>query len=153
MSRQNDEDQTGIIGLVKETAEGLGKLLGDHVRLARIELVADIKGYSRDVAILVVAAVVVIIGYAFAWVAGGLALARLIGGPLAFGVIAFVHLVAGAVAAAVAARRARATRPLQGTSTEVERSVRALKHPVLPPPSINSHGPNGNGPHHAGRRV
>jgi|SRR6478609_3020576 len=150
MSRRGDEDQTGIIGLVKETAEGLGKLLGDHVRLARIELVADIKGYGRDVAMLVVAAVVVIIGYAFAWVAGGLALARVIGGPLAFALIAFVHLVAGAIAATVAARRARGSRPLQGTANEVERSVRALKHPVLPPPSIN--GPV-NGPHHVGRRA
>jgi predicted anti-sigma-YlaC factor YlaD len=146
MSRRGDEDQTGIIGLVKETAEGLGKLLGDHVRLARIELVADIKGYGRDVAMLVVAAVVVVIGYAFAWVAGGLALARLIGGPLAFALIAFVHLVAGAIAAVVAVRRARGTRPLQETANEVERSVRALKHPVLPPPTLN-------GPHNVGRRV
>ena len=145
MSRHSDEDQTGIIGLVKETAEGLGKLLGDHVRLARIELVADIKGYSRDVALLVVASVIVIIGYAFAWVAGGLALARVIGGPLAFGLIAFVHLVAGAIVAVVAARRARGNRPLQETAAEVERSVRALKHPALPPPSINGNG--------AGRRL
>jgi hypothetical protein len=149
MARHNDEDQTGIIELVKETAEGLGKLLGDHVRLARIELVADIKSYGRDIGVLVAAAVVVIIGYAFAWVAGGLALARVIGGPLAFGAVALLHLVAGGIAAVVVAKRARAVRPLQGTATEVERSVRALKHPALPPPAIN----RADGAHQAGRRI
>jgi uncharacterized membrane protein YqjE len=137
MPRRGDEDQTGIIGLVKETAEGLGKLLGDHVRLARIELVADIKGYARELALLLTAAVVLIVGYAFAWLAIGLVLARAIGSPLAFGAIAAVHLLAGTIAAVVAARRARATRPLQETALAVERSVRALKHPMLPPPSIN----------------
>jgi Putative Actinobacterial Holin-X, holin superfamily III len=137
MSRRGDEDHTGIIGLVKETAEGLGKLLGDHVRLARIELVADVKSYARELTVLVTALVILSVGYAFGWVAVGLALTRVIGAPLAFAAIAALHLVAGAIAAVVAVRRARATRPLQETALAVERSVNALKHPVLPPPSIN----------------
>jgi hypothetical protein len=137
MSRRGDEDQTGIIGLVKETAEGLGKLLGDHVRLARIELVADIKSYARGLILLLSAVVILMVGYTFAWIAIGLVLTRAIGGPLAFAAIAGVHLIAGAIAAVVAARRARATHPLQETALAVERSVQALKHPVLPPPSIN----------------
>ncbi len=147
MSRHNDEDQTGIIGLVRETAEGLGKLLGDHVRLARIELVADVKSYTRGLAVLLTAVVILIVGYAFAWIAGGLALARLIGAPLAFALIAAVHLVAGAIAVVIAMRRARATHPLQETANAVERSVQALKQPILPPPSLNS--PT----HHQGRHA
>jgi uncharacterized membrane protein YqjE len=149
MSRRSDEDQTGIIGLVRETAEGLGKLLGDHVRLARIELVADVKSYTRELSLLLTAVVILILGYAFAWIAGGLALARVIGGPLAFGAVAAVHLIAGGFAAAAAARKARATRPLQGTAAEVERSVRALKNPALPPPSFNRSDGSGN---HLGRQ-
>src|SRR5262245_15677026 len=125
MSRRGDEDHTGIIGLVKETAEGLGKLLGDHVRLARIELVADIKTYARELTLLLTAVVILLVGYAFAWIAIGLVLARAIGAPLAFAAIAVVHLIAGGIAAVVAARRARATRPLQETALAVERSVNA----------------------------
>lgn len=137
MSRRGDEDQTGIIGLIKETAEGLGKLLGDHVRLARIELVADVKSYARELTLLLSAVVILLVGYAFAWIAVGLVLTRVIGGPLAFAAIAAVHLLGGAIAAAVAVRRARATRPLQETAAAVERSVQALKHPALPPPALN----------------
>ena len=67
--------------------------------------------------LLLSAVVILLVGYAFAWIAGGLALARVIGGPLAFAADrrAFISL-AGAIAAVVAMRRARATRPLQETA-------------------------------------
>jgi hypothetical protein len=49
----------GIIALVKETASGFGQLVGDHIRLARLEMTADAKSYVRDVAMLLCAGFVV----------------------------------------------------------------------------------------------
>jgi hypothetical protein len=126
---RGSEDSDGIISLVKETADGLGRLIGDHVKLARVELVADAKSYARGGGLLVGAAMILLLGYAMAWIAGALALARVIGAPLAFGAVALLHLVAGGVALAAAARRIRRTHLMDDTAAEVSRSVGALAAP------------------------
>ena len=120
------EHGDGIIALVKETASGLGQLVGDHIRLARIEMTADAKTYVRDVSTLLVGAFIVAAGYGLACVAGGLALARLIGGPLAFACLAFLHLLAGGIALALMVRKMKRVQLMQETKHEVTRSVSAL---------------------------
>ena len=95
-SRQvEDEEREGIVGLVRETVDGLRTLIGDHIKLARVELVADLKSYGRGVAVLAVAGVVLAVGYVFAWIAAAFGLARPGGAPLAFGAVAALHLVVG----------------------------------------------------------
>jgi hypothetical protein len=128
-SRQSEEGD-GIISLVKETADGLGRLIADHVKLARIEIVADAKTYGRDLTALVVASLVVVLGYGFAWTAGALALGRVIGAPIAFGAVALLHLVAGLVALTSAVRKMRKARLMRETASEVSRSVTALSGPI-----------------------
>jgi hypothetical protein len=130
-STGNDHERDGFIALVKETADGLGRLIADHIKLARTEIVADAKSYGRDVGVVAAGVFVLALGYAFAWVAVALALRRVIGGPLAFAAIAALHLVAGAIGVAAAARAMRRTPPLLGTRAEVSRSVAALSAPPL----------------------
>jgi hypothetical protein len=121
-----DPERDSLIALVRETAEGLGRLVGDHIKLARTEIVADAKSYGRDLGVLGAAVFVLVLGYGLACVAAALALGRVIGAPLAFAAVAGVHLVAGGAAAFAAARAMRRTPPLLGTRTEVNRSVAAL---------------------------
>jgi hypothetical protein len=134
-ARENDNGD-GIIGLVRETADGLGRLIADHIKLARLEIVADAKSYARETTLLLIGAGVALIGYGFAWVAAALALGRLIGAPLAFACVAALHLVAGGIALAGASRRMKRKRLMQESASEVSRSVDALARS----PQINGNG-------------
>ena len=131
MSRQAGHDAPeGVVGLLKETADGLGQLIADHIKLARLELAADMRSYGQGVATLAMAGGIILLGYAFAWVAIALALARLWGAPIAFGAVAALHLVAGAIAVATAIKRMKGTRLMRDTANEVSRSVDALTQPL-----------------------
>jgi hypothetical protein len=127
MTRLQPRDEgDGIVSRLKETADGLGQLVSDHVKLARIELVAEAKSHGRGVAVLAVAATVLVIGYAFAWTAAGLALATVVGAPLAFVIVAAPHLIAGLWGLVYAVRKMQQTRILPESAVEAARSVSAL---------------------------
>jgi hypothetical protein len=130
-STGGDHEGDGLIALVKETADGLGRLIADHIKLARTEIMADARSYGRDVGVLGAAVFVLALGYALACVAGALALGRVIGAPLAFAGVGALHLVAGGIGLGAALRAMRRTPPLLGTRTEVSRSVAALSAPPL----------------------
>ena len=99
--RMRGDDDDGIIALVKETASGFGQLVGDHIRLARIEMTADAKSYARDVGMLVDRRRSSSPS-ATGWPASpaALALARIMGGPLAFACLALLHVLVGGIALA-----------------------------------------------------
>lgn len=127
MTRLQPRDEgDGIVARLKETADGLGQLVSDHVKLARIELVAEAKSYGRGVAVLAVAAIVLVLGYAFALTAAGLALATLVGAPLAFVIVAAPNLIAGVLGLVYALRKMHQTRILPESGVEAARSVSAL---------------------------
>ena len=135
MPRDTREEGDGIIALVRETADGLGKLIADHVKLARVELVSDARFYVRDLAVMAAAGVVLLVGYVIGLLAAGLALGRAINNtPLAFAAVAAVHLIAGAIGLVVGAKRAKRVRLMHDTAEEVSRSVSALRgrEPVRP---------------------
>jgi hypothetical protein len=119
-------DSDGIITLVKEAASDFGQLVADHIRLARVEMTADAKSYARDVAMLLVGAFILAAGYGLACIAGGLALARVMGGPLAFASLAFLHLLVGGIALALMVRKMKRLQLMQETKLEVSRSVDVL---------------------------
>ena len=119
-------DSDGIITLVKEAASDFGQLVADHIRLARVEMTADAKSYARDIAMLLVGAFILATGYGLACIAGGLALAMVIGGPLAFASLAFLHLLVGGIALALMVRKMKRLQLMQETKLEVSRSVNAL---------------------------
>jgi hypothetical protein len=121
-----DDGDGSIIALVKETASGFGQLVGDHIRLARLEMTADAKSYVRGAGLLLAAGFILAIGYGLACIAAGTALARLMGAPLAFVCLAVLHLAVGAVALALVMRRMKDVQLMQETKHEVSRSVSVL---------------------------
>lgn len=124
------EEREGIVGLIRETVDGLRDLIADHIKLARLELVADAKTYGRSIAVLVVAGLVLAIGYVFGLIAGALALARIWGAPLAFGAVAALHLVGGGIAVIWAVGKMKRTRPMHDTVAEAKGSINALARPL-----------------------
>ena len=123
---EGDDSSDGIISLVKETASGLGQLVADHIRLARLEMTADAKSYARDIGMLLAGGFILAVGYALGCIAAGTALARVIGAPLAFLALALLHMAVGIIALIVIAGRMKHVQLMQGTKHEVSRSVNAL---------------------------
>src|SRR5215468_6528943 len=134
--RDSDEHGDGIIALVKETADGLGQLVADHIKLARLEMTADARGYVRDLGTLFTGALVLAIGYGLACIAAGTALARVMGAPLAFAVLGVVHIVIGLFVLAAALRKMKRAQLMHGTKQEVSRSVGILSGRAL---AVRSH--------------
>jgi uncharacterized membrane protein YqjE len=130
LQHTESEEREGIVGLIRETVDGLRDLIADHIKLARLELVADAKTYGRSIAVLVVAGLVLAIGYIFGLIAGALALARIWGTPLAFAAVAALHLVVGGIAVIWAVGKMKRTRPMHDTVTEAKGSISALARPL-----------------------
>jgi len=131
MPRVNDGD--GFIALVRETADGLGRLIADHIKLARVEMVADAKEASRRMGLLAAAGTVIGVGHLFVWVAVALALRKAIGAPLAFLAVGGLHVVVGGIVLLMLVRRMRRARVLNQTVSEVGRTVTALRAQVTGP--------------------
>jgi len=109
------EESDGIIALVKETADGFGHLIAEHVKLARLELVADAKASGRKIAVIALIVPILFVGYALACVGLAMLLAPSLGAAYAF-----------FLAIAIAASRLRRVHPLNETAQEVSRSVEAI---------------------------
>jgi hypothetical protein len=101
------------------------------VKLARVELAADARIYGGEIALLVVAGTLVVIGYIFGWVAAALALAHLCGAPGSFALVAAFHLIVGPIGFALILRKMRRTRLMRESGIEAARSVRALTAPLV----------------------
>jgi hypothetical protein len=123
---ERGDHEGGLIALVRETASGFGQLVADHIRLARLEMTADAKSYVRDGSMLLIGGFVLAVGYGMACLAAGLALSRVIGGPMAFAGLALLHLLVGAIALGAIVRRMKRARLMQGTKEEVNRSISVL---------------------------
>jgi uncharacterized membrane protein YqjE len=126
LQHAGNEEREGIVGLIRETVDGLRDLIADHIKLARLELVADAKTYGRSIAVLVVAGLVLAIGYIFGLIAAALGLARLWGTPVAFAAVAGLHLVVGGIAVIWAVGKMRRTQPMHDTVTEAKGSITTL---------------------------
>ncbi len=99
----------GLIGSVRETADALGRLTVEHLRLARLEMRSDLRAMGQHAAALAVLVALAVVGYGLAM--AGFAL--LLGGSTATGVplliIGAAHLAtAGAILAMLVAGTFRA---------------------------------------------
>lgn len=124
-----------IATLVGRMADGLGKLVSQHIELARAELAQDVRGMGVDVASIAVFVPFVLVGYLF--VCGALAalLAQWLGWAGALAVVGGVNLVGGGLGIFRAVERLRTRDVMSHTSQELNRSVTALT--TLPPLGAN----------------
>jgi len=79
---------------------------------------------------LALAIVLLLIGYVFACTAAALALAHLVGTPLAFVIVAAPNLIVGAIGVVAGTRRVQQTPLLPESGAEMARTVNALTHPL-----------------------
>jgi hypothetical protein len=128
------EDATALSALLKETADSLGVLFADHLKLARIELETDARIYAGALGVSLAAGALLLFGYAFAGAALALALAKLWGAPVAFALVAAAHLVGAALSLGAVSRKVQRTKVMRESIFEARRSVRALAHPSLAHP-------------------
>ena len=124
------EAPSPVRALLQETAENLGTLFADHLKLARVELETDVRIYAGAMGISLAAGVLLLVGYVFACAAVVNLLARLWGAPAGFGVVAGVHFLAGGLGLGAVSRKLQRTKVLRESIVEVRRSVRALAQPM-----------------------
>jgi hypothetical protein len=109
----------GVIGLARETADALGRLTVEHLRLARLEMKSDLRAMGRQAGRMAVMIALAIVGYGLAM--AGLALvlggSTATGGPLL--IIGLAHLATAGVVIAVAVVRLRRVRPMNATAEEM----------------------------------
>jgi hypothetical protein len=124
------DDAAGVSRLLEETADSLRELIGDHLKLARIELATDARIYAGALGVSLIAALLLLVGYLFAWGAAACLMARSWGAPAALGVVAGFHLTAGALSLGAVSRKVWHTKVMRETVREARRSVRTLVHPI-----------------------
>lgn len=116
-------DGDSIIALIKETADGFGHLLADHIKLARLELVADVKSYGRQVALIALIVPILFIGYIVVCFGLAALLARWLGHAGALFLVGGSHIAIGAVAIGIAIARLRRAQPMSESVEEMSRSM------------------------------
>jgi hypothetical protein len=126
MATNATEKTDGVVQLVRQTADDLVDLVGQHLKLARLELTADLLAAARSARATVLLALLATVGYALAM--AGLAL--LVGGrrdvAVAFVAVGLVHIGIGGLGVLFRANRARGTRLMSASAHEAKRSLATL---------------------------
>lgn len=126
---RKDDSDGSIASLVSRMADGMGKLVSQHLALAKLELTEDAKAVGGEVAKVAVFLPFVLVGYALLMVALSVVLARWLGLAGGFAVVGGLNLAGGAAAAGLAVARLRSRKLLTGTVTELERTSERLTAP------------------------
>lgn len=121
-----ESDRGGIAGSLGKLADGIGKLVTNHLALARLELGADLKALGADAARVAAFLPFVVIGYAVLMAALSVFLGRYLPLDGALAVVGFVNLAGGAAGIWLALRRMKARRVLGGSLDELKVSAAAL---------------------------
>lgn len=123
---QQREGGDSIVALFKETADSVGHLIGDHIKLTRLELHADLKTSFRRLLGLAIPLLFGMLGYAILCMGLAIALGRQMGLVSSLCLVGGVHLSGAAGAGAIAVRRLRGLNLMTETAQEFNRSVTAL---------------------------
>jgi hypothetical protein len=122
----------GATSLVREAALDLAHLLGQHVKVAQLELKAELRSMGRRASIIAMLAALLALGYGLVMVG----LAAVIGGHPATGiplvVIGAVHAVGGGVGLVVVRLRKPGTQIMNTSTTAMARSLEALEEATAP---------------------
>ncbi|HEY0712271.1 MAG TPA: phage holin family protein [Polyangia bacterium] len=130
MKKSPTSQSDGILGLVREAIDGLGDLVGQHLSLARLELVSDLRAVGRRTKRSLIFGVLAFFGYGLALVG----LAVFLGGQRAIGawlmLFGGIHL-AGAGIVFLLGRARESGKKLMDTNLEqVGESIATLQRAV-----------------------
>src|SRR5579863_6856928 len=112
--------------LVKETVDGLGHLVAEHVRLSKLELLENFQVMIRQAVRVAVVIGFAFVGYVFVWAGVVAFLEPALGFANAAFLVGGLHLVGGAIGLLLALAKLARTRVLDGTAVEVHKTVSEL---------------------------
>jgi fatty acid desaturase len=122
----------GVPALAREAALGLGHLLGQHVKVAQLELKAELHAMGRRACLIAVLATLVALGYGLAMV--GLALVvsghNAVGIP--FVIIGLVHVAGSGVGLWFSPLRPHGERLMNSSTSAMNSSLAALDKATAP---------------------
>lgn len=129
MALPSDATNGSISALVVKLADGLGKLVTEHLELAKVELVDDAKELGLLVARLAVVVPFLLVGYSL--LCGGIALVLSQWIPLyaALLILAVLNLLGGGLGLYAVVRKVQKKNVMGETLKELNRSVETLMPP------------------------
>ena len=144
MGLGSEQTERGLATLVARLTDGFSTLVTQHLTLARVELVEDARSMGMDVALIAAFVPFILVGYALLCGALVTLLAPWLTWPGSLALVGALNLVGGVLGVKRAAERLKTLRVMDGTASELNRSVTALAHP--PPVSsstLSSETPRG----------
>ena len=129
MALPGDATNGSISGLVVKLADGLGKLVTEHLELAKVELVDDAKELGLLVARLAVVVPFLLVGYALLCAGIALALSTWIPLYAVLLILAVFNLLGGGLGLYTVVRKVQKKKVMAETLKELNRSVQTLVPP------------------------
>jgi hypothetical protein len=126
-----NEDSDRIVSLLRETADGFGCLMAAHVKLARLELIADAKSLGRRLTLLAAVIPFALLGYSLVCLGLAVGLSRWLGLAGALLLVGGMHVVGATSALFVALRRLRNTNLMTETTHATGQSASTLASRIL----------------------
>jgi hypothetical protein len=120
------QDRGGLAGHLAQLADGLGKLIAQHLQLARLELVDDAKAIGSALGRIALFVPMVIAGYLFVMGALAAALANVMSLPVALLAVGSSNLLVGGAGAYFAAQRLKKPQLLDESLSELKSSAATL---------------------------
>jgi hypothetical protein len=114
-----DDRGNGIGRALGQVADGLGRLVSEHLALAKLELAQDAQELGGEIGKMLVFAPMVIVGYAFLCSALAITLMKWMEVPAALLIVGGINFALGGLGLYGAIRRVRAQQPMQETLREV----------------------------------
>ena len=132
----------GVIGLARETADALGQLTVQHLRLARLEIKAVLRTMGLQAGLIAVLVALAIVGYGLTMAGLAVILDGGSTGGIPLLIIGMVHVVAAGVGILIAVVRLRRMRLMNTTATEVNQSLAPLGLGTATKPTAGQTGAN-----------
>jgi hypothetical protein len=125
--RNGERDKVdGVVGLARETADALGQLTVQHLRLARLEIKADLRAMGSQAALIAVLAALATVGYGLAMAGLALILDGGSKGGIPLLMIGIFHVMGAGLGILITALRLRRMRLMNATAAEVNQSLAPL---------------------------
>ena len=117
----------GVTGLAREAAMDFGRLVGQHVKIAQLELSAEMHALGRRACLIAGLATLVVLGYALAIVGLALILAARSTVGMPFAIVGLVHMVGAGGGLIFVLLSARKSHLMDNTTDAMNRGLAVLE--------------------------
>jgi hypothetical protein len=123
MSNGERDKIESVVGLARETADALGQLTVQHLRLARLEIKADLRAMGMRATLIAVLAALATVGYGLTMAGLAMILDGASRGGIPLLIIGIFHVVGAGLGILITVLRLRRMRLMNATAAEVNQSL------------------------------